>query len=55
MSKKIDPDISVLKACVKALGKSSSRESIHANIAYLLDRFIVNPVKTEDLKERKRK
>lgn len=40
-----DPDIEILRACVKALGKSSSKEMLRAHLLYLWDRFIVNPPK----------
>lgn len=45
MSKRIDPDISILKACVKALNRSTSPRMLKANLAFLMDRYITNPPK----------
>ncbi len=44
-SRRIDPDISIVKACVRALNKSSSREMLRANLVYLWDRFLAHPSK----------
>ena len=38
MSKKLDPDIKVLRACMKALRQSSSKRAMRANVKYLYDR-----------------
>lgn len=45
MTKRLDPDIKVLKACVRALGQSSSKRMLKANMEYLWDRYIRNPPK----------
>lgn len=39
MTKRIDPDVLVLKRCVKALLKSTPR-MLRANLEYLRDRFL---------------
>ena len=43
MTKKLDPDIKVLRACVRAIEKSSSNKMKEANVGYLYDRYVRNP------------
>ena len=38
-----DPDISALKACVKALNRSTSPRMLKANLDFLVDRFLLHP------------
>ena len=40
MTKKLDTDIRVLRACVRALEQSSSDRMLRANVEYLYDRFV---------------
>jgi hypothetical protein len=47
MTKPLDPDIKVLRACVKALQGSSSRRMLGANMDFLWDRFVAHPPKEE--------
>ncbi len=42
-TRRIDPDISALKACVRGLNKSSSPAMLKANLEYLLERFLNHP------------
>ena len=51
MTKKIDPDLLVLKHCIKALEKSSCHRMLVANISFLWDRYILHPRK-ENLPKR---
>ncbi len=39
MTKRLDPDVKTLKACVRALLCSSSLRMLGANVEYLYDRF----------------
>lgn len=50
MTNKIDPDIKVLKACVKALENSTSPRMLKANIDFLVDRFLIHPPKHKKAK-----
>jgi hypothetical protein len=43
MTKKIDPDIKVLRACVRAIKKSSSPKMQMANVEFLYDKYVRNP------------
>jgi hypothetical protein len=43
MTKRLDPDIKALGACVRALDKSSSLRMLCANTEFLWDRYIVHP------------
>jgi len=43
MSKRLDPDIKALRACVRALKASSSPKMLLANMEFLYDRFVRNP------------
>ena len=43
MTKKIDVDIKVLRASVRALDKSSTPRMLKVNMEYLYDRYIRNP------------
>jgi hypothetical protein len=43
MSKKVDPDVSALKASVKALNRCTSPAMIRATLEFLWDRYIVHP------------
>ena len=45
MTNATDTDIKVLKACVKALMRSSSAKMLIANLEYLTDRFLAHPSK----------
>lgn len=45
MSKKIDRDIRVLRACVRALDQSSNDRMLKANLEFLYDRYITHPAK----------
>jgi hypothetical protein len=47
MSKRLDPDILVLRRCVAALDKSSSKKMVRANLEYLWDRYVAHPSKAE--------
>ena len=40
MTKKLDPDVKVLRACVRALEQSSSPRMLRANMEYLYDKFV---------------
>jgi len=42
--KKLDPDIKILKACIRALDKSSSRRMAKANLEFLMDRYVWHPL-----------
>lgn len=42
-SRRVDPDISALKACAKALRKSSSTRMLKANLEFLWWHFVDNP------------
>lgn len=54
-TKKVDPDLSALKAAHKALLKSSSKRMLRANLDFLVDCFLVHPSKNlpEHLKKDK--
>ena len=39
VTKRIDPDIKVLKACIRALDSSSSAQMLRANLELLVDRY----------------
>ena len=39
VTKRIDPDIKVLKACIRALDSSSSSQTLRANLEFLVDRY----------------
>jgi hypothetical protein len=43
MTKRLDPDIKVLRACVRALDCSSSLRMLRANMEYLWDRYMRHP------------
>ena len=43
MTKKLDPDIKALRACVRALDQSSNKRMLRANIEFLYDRYVRNP------------
>ena len=45
--KRMDPDIKVLKACVRALDRSSSARMLKANVEYLYDRYVLHPRKDQ--------
>lgn len=45
VSKKMDPDVKVLRACVRELEKSSSPRMLRANLRFLWDRYISSPVR----------
>lgn len=45
MTKKLDRDLKVLKACVRAIKKSSCERMVKANVEYLYDRFVRHPPK----------
>jgi len=47
MTPKVDPDISAVKACVKALKRTTSPRITEATLRYLWDRFITNPPKQQ--------
>lgn len=38
-----DADIAALKACIRALNKSTSRKMLRANLGFLFDRYVVHP------------
>ena len=44
-SRRIDPDILVLRQCVRSLSKSTSPRMLRANLEFLMDRFIIHPPK----------
>lgn len=37
-----DQDVEVLRVCTEALEKSTTRQMLHANIRYLVDRYVNN-------------
>lgn len=43
MTKPLDQDVKVLKACVRALDKSSNLRMLTANLQFIVDRY-ANPV-----------
>lgn len=43
LSRRVDTDISALKACIRGLDKSTSRRMLKANLEYLIDRYLRNP------------
>jgi len=43
MTKRIDPDIKALRACVKGLNGSSCRRMLLANLEFLWDRYVRHP------------
>ena len=43
MTKRLDPDIKVLRGAVRALRGSSSHRMLRVNMEYLWDRFIEHP------------
>ncbi len=45
MTKKIDPDIKCLRACVRHIDQSTSRRMEIANVEYLYDRYVRNPTR----------
>jgi len=47
MRKPMDPDIKALRACVRALEKSSTEKMKKVNVLYLYDRYVVHPKKRE--------
>ena len=47
MSRKIDADVKVLRACVRALDKSSCERMLAANLEYLWSRYM-DPRKTAE-------
>jgi hypothetical protein len=52
--KRQDPDLLVLKACCKALDKSTTPRMLKANLEFLLDRYLWHPSRhlPEHLKEK---
>lgn len=42
-SRRIDPDLSVLKNAARFLKKSSSQQMLRANLEFLTDYFLKNP------------
>lgn len=44
-SRATDADVLVLKICVRALDKSTSRKMLRASLEYLRDRYLLNPSK----------
>jgi hypothetical protein len=46
MSKRTDPDMSCIKACCRALNRSTSRRMLRANLDFLVDRYLTNPPHT---------
>lgn len=42
-SRRIDQDVSALKACVRGLNKCSSRRMVLATLDFLWDRYLQNP------------
>ena len=54
MTKPLNRDFKVIKACAQALDESSSRKMLIANLEFLWDRYIRNPFHgmPEHLKER---
>lgn len=49
MTKKLDKDVKVLRACVRALEQSSSERMLRANLDYLYDRYVLHPTKRAPL------
>ena len=45
LGRRVDGDISTLKACVHALNKSTSPRMLKANLEFLLDRYLWHPAK----------
>ena len=41
--RKVDGDVSALKACVRGLNKSTSRRMLKANLDFLFDRYLWHP------------
>ena len=39
VTKRIDPDIKVLQACIRALDSSSSSKMLRANLEFLVERY----------------
>lgn len=53
MSKRLDSDIKALRACVRALDRSSSPRMLKANVEYLYDRYVRNPPRVRDASEQR--
>lgn len=43
--RRMDGDISALKACIRGLNKSTSPKMLRANLEFLLDRYLWHPAK----------
>lgn len=44
-SRRVDPDISALKACARALNKCTSRRTVAATLEFLTDYYLRHPSK----------
>lgn len=40
--KKLDADVKVLRACIRAIDKSSSERMVKANVEFLYNRYVRN-------------
>lgn len=45
LGRRVDGDISALKACIRGLNKSTSPRMLKANLEFLLDRYLWHPSK----------
>jgi hypothetical protein len=45
LRRRVDGDISALKACILGLNKSTSPRMLKANLEFLLDRYLWHPTK----------
>src|SRR5690242_2472785 len=43
LGRRVDGDLSALKACIRGLNKSTSRRMLTANLEFLLDRYLWHP------------
>ena len=49
LGRRVDGDLSALKACIRGLNKSTSPRMLKANLEFLLDRYLWHP--SEELPE----